>query len=211
MTPVHHNLIAELFAIWGVFFIPGILLVFLYPFIKFIIYPLMEPIVKYFTDEEKEPVIISPSDTMPIVSHTPPESMTPCLAAYIMNNGYTKKILSILVTHAAVKNLLRIKDSPLNGAMILETLAPSEDFEILPQVERAALFILLGEMFLPGRIFKFINNETPDFNRMNDFLSYRLEQEAYSYMRSHHAYNNLLGFKKYLEVAEFTRLPNATP
>ncbi|MCL2888498.1 MAG: DUF2207 domain-containing protein [Elusimicrobia bacterium] len=145
---------------------------------------------------------------IPEISYKPPDGMTPCLAAYIMNRGYDKKILNILVAYAAVRDLVRVKDSLSYDAMIIETLRPSEDFEILPEIEKNALFILLGDRFLPGRIFRFVPKEIEDFNRINEFLAERLEQASYLYL---HAFSDLLGFKKYLEVGEFTRLPEATP
>jgi len=104
--------------------------------------------------------------------------------------------------------LLRVKDSASYGAMMIETLVSSENFDVLPETEKEALFILLGDNFLPGRIFRFIPTELRDFQRVNDFLSSRLEQESYLYRGS---LGGLLGFKKYLEVGEQTRLPGATP
>jgi len=166
-------------------------------------------LMKYLSPNYKPaPKLPEPKNTVPIVSHEPPDGMTPCLAAFILNRGYYDGIIEILVADAAVKNLLRVKDSASYGAMIIETLVSSESFDVLPETEKEALFILLGDNFLPGRIFRFIPKELSDLQRVNDFLSSRLEQESYLYRNS---LGDLLGFKKYLEVGEQTRLPGATP
>ncbi len=169
-------------------------------------------IFRMMRSQEKQ-AIPAPDKTLPIVPvYQPPQDIGPCMARFVYNDfKYDGKVLKVLLTCAVAKGLVKLCYSTHEDAYILEALVPSEHFETLTETEREALFILLGSRFNAGRIFSFSGykySNVESIEKAHAFLQERLESESRIFR---HAYARVMGFKKYMEIGESTRLPGSTP